>query len=180
MTHLRFDDIEVLLEPVAGVGGSRPARERATAAAMVRCVFGPEATIEHTAEGRPYLSGIPVEISISHSAATVALAWKHGGAGIGIDIEQQRPQLRRVAARVLSARELECYGCSDALLATAWTLKEAAYKAAGITGVDFRAEIVLPDLPETGATVLVRDAVLRIVHCGMAGDEHLAVVEKIF
>lgn len=180
MTRLEFDDIEVLLEPVCSAGESRSARERATAAALARKVFGSEAAIEHTPEGRPYIAGSPVQISISHSTDTVALARSDGGMSIGVDIEKERPRLRRVAPRVLSARELECYGGSDALLAAAWTLKEAAYKAAGITGVDFRAEIVLPPVPEAGCTIFVRDIALRIAFCGMVADEHLAVVKKFF
>lgn len=180
MTHLRFGDIEVLLESVCGAGGNRPARERATAAAMAREIFGPDAIIEHTPSGRPYIPDSPVRISVSHSARTVALAWSRAGSEIGVDIEGERAQLRRVAPRVLSEREMECYGGSDALLAAAWTLKEAAYKAAGIAGADFRADIVLPAVPDAGALVQVRGTGLRIVFCGMAGNEHLAVVEKFF
>lgn len=180
MTRLLFDDIEVLLEPVCSIGESRSARERATAASMARAVFGPDAAIEHTHEGRPFLAGSPVQISISHSITTVALAWTDSGRDIGIDIERNRTQLRRVAPRVLSEREMECYGGSDALLTAAWTLKEAAYKAAGIPGVDFRRDIALPAVPETGSMVQVCNETLRIVYCGMVADEHLAVVEKIF
>ncbi len=57
-------------------------------------------------------------------------------AGWGIDIEEARQeQLSRIAARVLDEDEISAYSHD---LVQAWTLKEAAFKAAGLPIADLR------------------------------------------
>ena len=76
---------------------------------------------------------------------------------VGVDIEQWREQLVRVAPRVLSESEMAVYGASSDLLLRAWTMKETLYKAALTPGLDFRRDIVLPPHPtSTAATVAGR------------------------
>ena len=92
------------------------------------------------------LSEAPVAASPASCGAglsEVARAALSAHDGIGVDIEaiDRAGQLARVAARVLSTEELECY--SDRLV-EAWTLKEALYKAAHSPGLDFRSAIHLP------------------------------------
>lgn len=174
-----FDGVEVYLASVEAGAGSRQERERAAVGAMVRGLFGDGAAIAHDAAGAPRLEGRPESISVSHSRRTAAIAVDRLGRAIGIDIEEARAQLHRVAARVLSAEELAAYGGSDETLAMAWTLKEAAYKCAGEAGLDFRRDISLPSVAQPGNTVIAGGKALEILHCGAVGNEFMALVCRL-
>lgn len=141
---------------------------------MIEAIFGPGTSLAHTDSGAPVLTGRHETISVSHSRTTAAIAVDRDGGNPGIDIEEPRPQLMRVAARVLSARELDAYGGSPDSLAKAWTLKEAAYKCAGVPGLDFRRDIVLPVFCSDFLTAAGKR--LDILYSGKAGNEHLALV----
>lgn len=150
--HLDCGSVQVWLCPVEAAPTRREAEQRAVGR-LLRAAFPDGAELRHTAEGVPCLAGSDVYISISHSRTCAALA-VCADAPVGIDVEDWREQLTRVAPRVLSAAELAVYGASPELLLRAWTLKEALYKAAGIPGADFRRDIHLPLLPDaTSATV---------------------------
>lgn len=126
-----------------GDAASRRDAEVQAVEALLRRAFGERCVLSHDSEGAPFIAGSDVSISISHSRTHAALA-VCGRCPVGVDIETRRPQLARVAPRVLSPAELEVYGAEpDGLLRT-WTLKEALYKAALTPGVDFRSGIVLP------------------------------------
>lgn len=104
----------------------------------------PGLRVAHTPAGAPVLADDPARhISISHSRTHLAVALSTAGP-VGIDIETPRPQLQRVAPRVLSAAELEAYGAEPDGLLRAWTLKEALYKAALTPGLDLRRDVRLP------------------------------------
>lgn len=104
-----------------------------------------EIEVAHTSEGAPYLPMLPDKsISISHSRDLCALAIAPAGMSIGVDIESEREQLRRVAPRVLSLGELRLYDDGADGLLKAWTLKEALYKAALTPGLDFARDIKIP------------------------------------
>ncbi len=173
---LTIGSIDIYLHPVAPGTEPRQLRERAAVATMIEAVFGPGTSLAHTDTGAPVLPGRPETISVSHSRTTAAIAIDRAGAHPGIDIEDARPQLMRVAGRVLSARELDAYGASADTLAEAWTLKEAAYKCAGTAGLDFRRDIVLP---EPGAGFMTAAGMrLDILYSGTVGSEHLALVYR--
>lgn len=109
---------------------SRRERERTAVESIIREVFGSEAALHHDGNGAPYLDGTATGtfISVSHSASTACVAVRNGSA-VGVDIETGRSQLRIVAARFLSPDEQAIF-TSDTALLTAWTSKEAAFKAA--------------------------------------------------
>lgn len=135
-----------------GVAPRREA-EREAVERLVGHLFGGDARVGHRDTGAPYIEGADVYISISHSRSAACLAVADDGAP-GVDIEEPREQLRRVAPRVLSDDEMEIYGRSMPLLLRAWTLKEALYKAALTPGLDFRSDIALPlDLDDMTAKV---------------------------
>ncbi len=62
---------------------------------------------------------------------------------IGIDLELWRDQIHRVREHFLSAREIERYD-TPFLLLSAWTMKEALYKAASVQGLTLSRDIRLP------------------------------------
>ncbi len=133
------EGVEIYTAPIAtdGSRGSRREAEKAATARLVTTLFGPGATVEHSPDGAPRLilpdtATTAPEISISHSLHTVVLAVGRAGRPIGVDIEQPRQQLVRVAARFLAPEEIPIHGAGEESLLRAWTAKEAAFKAAGI------------------------------------------------
>lgn len=124
------------IEPLEGSGR---AAERRAILRLIERAFGPGHTYSHHPDGAPAIDVEGIEISVSHCRRCAALAI--ADRAIGVDVETRRPQLERVAPRVLSADEIECYAGS---LEQAWTLKEAIYKAARTPGLDFRRDIRLP------------------------------------
>ncbi len=135
------EGVEIYLAPIVTDGNrhSRRDAEKAATAQLVTTLFGTGATVAHNPDGAPLLilpDGAPApEISISHSIRTVALAVGRAGRPIGVDIEQPRQQLVRVAARFLAPEETAIHAASEENLLRAWTAKEAAFKAAGIAGL---------------------------------------------
>ena len=148
--------------------GSRPRREREEEAvrALVSNVFGEGTRRLHDVAGAPYIAGSDAAqgkyISISHSRLTAALAVSDKR--IGIDIEENRAQLLRVAPRILTEEELRYYSIRKFGLAEAWTLKEALFKASRSlcdAEIDFRKQLHLPLSPD--ATASVSDSIGNIV-----------------
>lgn len=175
---LSYDSLSVYLADIPAGEASRRQRERHTVAALARHAISDSSTVCHTESGAPYIRNIEASISVSHSQFTAALAVGRPGILLGVDIESAREQLRRVAPRVLSERELQIYGSSMDMLLAAWTLKEAAYKAAGIPGLDFRLGIELPDSPSAARYVRAADKALAIVACTEIDGQWLSLVSS--
>ena len=132
---------------------SSPVRRMRESEAVARALAelcGPQARKVNDSIGAPHLEidGKPQEISISvsHSRDYAAVAVSPFGL-FGLDIEQMRGQLEKVAHRVLSPEEFDDYSRLEQGLLRAWTLKEALYKAcrsyAGVE-IDFAEQLHLP------------------------------------
>lgn len=103
--------------------------------------------IGYEPSGRPILlrsDGVPgnqKHISISHTPGWAALM--AADSPCGLDIEHADRKAERVAGRIATARETDfsaaLYPANPALLT--WCAKEAAYKALGHEGTDFREHI---------------------------------------
>lgn len=171
-----FGDIILAVCPIVHDGLSRREAETKAVGSLVSELIGPDCVIAHTPEGAPYVEGSQLNISISHSRDYACMAVSPTQI-IGVDIEQARDQLRRVAGRVLSDDELAVYGVSDELLLRAWTLKEALYKAALTPGLDFRREIRLP-LSLGLREAVVRDHTYNILSVAAGHDHTLSLVAK--
>lgn len=173
-------DISIYFAPInSDDSKSRRQREVQVVTELVEGVFGKDFHIEHTPEGAPFVPGISRPISVSHSRNLAALAvGARAGSRIGIDAEEARMQLARVAPRVLSKRELDQYSQLPDGLLRAWTMKEALYKAAGIPGLDFSTDIVLPDPADADCVATVRRQRFgyRFHYCG---DTLLCAVQDI-
>lgn len=143
-----FGDITVYIAPVERLSSeSRSRAERRITDAVIRHALGDSVRVDRHPSGAPYLIGSDLFVSLSHSRRYVAVALSATGP-VGIDVEEYRPQLDRVAPRILSDAELAVYADSEAGLLRAWTLKEALYKAALTPGLDFRQDIVLPSVAD--------------------------------
>ncbi len=141
-------------------------------ARQVYCENGREAyrEIGHFKNGAPFLYGETARISITHcdglfavatlpSTPEVELDSFSARAALGIDAERaDRKQVLRIRERFLSSAELSLVPEDDLCLnVLAWTVKEAAYKAALTEGLDFRENIRIVRMPLLAPPVPVFD-----------------------
>jgi 4'-phosphopantetheinyl transferase len=80
--------------------------------------------------GKPYPKNYPYQISLSHSYPYVAAIIQAKGA-VGIDLEQPKQKLLRVASRVLHAEELRDAGDDIIKHCIYWSAKETLVKIHG-------------------------------------------------
>ena len=174
-TH-SFGDITLMITDVVRLDGdSRADAERRAVRRLVDHAFGCEAQIAHFPSGAPYIIGSRISLSVSHSRSHAAIAFSASHT-VGVDVEEQRPQLARVASRVLSDDELREYS-APRLLLQAWTLKEALYKAALTPALDFRRDIRLP-LPPGETSAMVGRYHYRVISVMTTPDFTLSLVSQ--
>lgn len=126
--------------------------------------------IGHFQNGAPFLFGSTARISMTHCRGMLAVATLpdtpdvtlgeySDKACLGIDAERaDRSQVLALRERFLSADELAMIPADDVEAnILAWTIKEAAYKAAFIPGLDFRSAIRIDRMPHYGPAVPVYD-----------------------
>lgn len=99
--------------------------------ALIESLCGPGVRVVHDPEGAPQLIGSPLFVSISHSR-NYAAVMTSTNCRCGVDIEEPRmEQLERVKEKFMSAAEI----AAGVEPLTAWTAKEAVFKAAGTPGL---------------------------------------------
>jgi phosphopantetheinyl transferase len=86
--------------------------------------------------GKPYLRESNHHISLSHSYPYVA-AQIHPELSVGIDIEQPKEKLLKIAPRIMDASELQDAGSNITKHCIYWCAKEALYKVYGKRGLLF-------------------------------------------
>jgi 4'-phosphopantetheinyl transferase len=94
--------------------------------------------------GKPYLVNLPYHISFSHSFDYAAVMISRSRP-VGIDIEQIREKVERIADKFMRPEEMELIGDADRVrhLYAAWCAKEAVYKCFGQKEVSFANHISL-------------------------------------
>lgn len=94
--------------------------------------------------GKPYLVNLPYHISLSHSFdyAAVMISKTHK---VGIDIEQIKQKVERIANKFMRKEELKFIGGPQKIeqLYVCWCAKEAVYKCNGQKEVSFADNIFL-------------------------------------
>ncbi len=161
----------IKVEEVSGANDRSPALWPEMAR-QIYCENGKEAyrEIGHFRNGAPFLFGEQGRISITHcrnflAVATlpptpeVELAEYSRRAALGIDAEPaDRAQVLKIRERFLSDDELQMIPSDEVEQnVLAWTMKEAAYKAAMTEGVDFRRDIRIVRMPKFGPPTPVYD-----------------------
>src|ERR1700742_1140923 len=93
--------------------------------------------------GKPYLVNLPYHISLSHSFDYAAVMI--GKKPVGIDIEQVKQKVERIAHKFMRDEELAFIGGPDKInqLYVCWCAKEAVYKCFGQKEVSFAENISL-------------------------------------
>lgn len=145
--------IRIYVTPILSSGPSRAVAEKVAVKSLLKEAFPSQRDLRigHRYTGAPFLTtsknGRPNDmapdgrpfpaISVSHCRSMAAIAIAPPGTPIGIDCEtpDRLRQLERVAPRFLSSDQLEVWSKAPAVL-WAWTIKEAAYKAADRPGLD--------------------------------------------
>jgi len=87
--------------------------------------------------GKPYLGNLPFHISLSHSFDYAAVMI--GKEPVGIDIEQVREKVERIAHKFMREEEMAFIDPNDKIkqLYVSWCVKEAVYKCYGQKEVSF-------------------------------------------
>ena len=86
--------------------------------------------------GKPFLKTHPHQISLSHSFPYVA-AQIDRHQSVGIDLEEPKEKLRKIAPRIFSQTEVDDAGNDLVKLCIYWCAKEALYKIHGKRNVLF-------------------------------------------
>jgi len=109
--------------------------------------------IKYKENGKPYLSGSPEGISISHSGQYIAIALGKQ-AQTGVDIEQIHPKIKRIAERFVNEKEKVFLKESILLeqLCLIWCAKEVLYKMHPAGMLNFKSNLFVSpfDVTEKG------------------------------
>lgn len=175
--HLPGIRLSIRPLPPTPPGISRREVEREAAIVALRDILPPDRCdvpeISHTPSGAPFIPSCPgLSLSISHSASHVAVAVSSTH-HVGIDIEQWRPSLQRVARRFLSESEFPYFSSTPRTLLTAWTVKEATFKLLNSPGL-------LPEPPKVMTTLPLfsPDIELHVIDLGEAPLQLITIARK--
>jgi phosphopantetheinyl transferase len=92
--------------------------------------------VKKDAFGKPFLEKYPHHLSLSHSFPYVAAQIDHDQS-VGIDLEQPKAKILKIAPRVLSPIELKDAGTDIIKHTVYWCAKETLYKIHGKGNVHF-------------------------------------------
>lgn len=152
-------------EVSGGYGNASVWREMAM---QIYCENGRDGYREvgHFSNGAPFLYSECSRISVTHTSGLLAVATLprtpeadlgtfSERTALGIDAERlDRAQVVRLRPRFLSEEELALVDAEDvAANITAWTAKEALYKAALTPGMDFRSQLRIIQLPRPSGDI---------------------------
>lgn len=163
--------IGVKVEEVTG-GEGKTGRTWLAMARQIYCENGRDGlfrTILHLPSGAPLIEEEETRISITHTKRLFAVASLpktsetdlsvfSARTAMGIDAERDdREQVMAIREKFLSADEIKTVGDSLERCIIAWTAKEALYKAAFSSGLDWKEHIRIVRLPEPGPPTLRKD-----------------------
>jgi 4'-phosphopantetheinyl transferase len=99
--------------------------------------------------GKPFLKDHPHQISLSHSHPHVA-AQLNLNKPVGIDIEQPKAKLLKIAQRIFSPPEVADAGADLVKNCIYWCAKESLYKIYGQRGLSFMEHLYIAPFALTG------------------------------
>ena len=140
---------------------------------LLRKMLGDPAYIatEIDEHGKPFLTNFPHHISLSHSFDYAAVMISEDKE-VGIDIEQIKTKIERIADKFLKNSEMEFINksCKVEQLYACWCAKEAIYKLQGKKNVSFKNNIHLHPFDFNGEGVF--NATLEINGISRVFDIH--------
>ncbi len=123
----------------------RRKKEWLSARALLRELIGQKSIIDYSPDGRPFIKGSDLNISISHTGNYVAILI-HPTRLPGIDIEQLGRPVGKVAKRFLAVEEYEfcqAHSSPSQAMLIHWCGKEAVFKIVPYSNIDFAKQIKL-------------------------------------
>jgi 4'-phosphopantetheinyl transferase len=114
----------------------------------------PYSGLTKDAFGKPYLAGSDIHLSLSHSSPFVA-AILHRRHNVGIDLEQPKDKLLRVAPRILAPEELTDAGTDVVKHCVYWCAKEALIKIYGKKDLVFSENLLITPFLLSSAGYLI-------------------------
>jgi len=145
VSWMRIEDVK----PGANSSQSKEVQKEAMDL-LIKETMGSGYAMEYDVYGKPWSVNKPGFISLSHSANWVAFCF-HPNQPMGIDVETTRPQLAKVAPRILHQSELSILeNCPDKqrTLQLFWGGKEALYKAYGKKNLEFSTQLLLSGIED--------------------------------
>ena len=145
VSWMRIEDVK----PGANSSQSKEVQKEAMDL-LIKETMGSGYAMEYDVYGKPWPVNKPGFISLSHSANWVAFCF-HPNQPMGIDVETTRPQLSKVAPRILHQLEnsiLEKLQNKQRTLQLFWGGKEALYKAYGKKNLEFSSQLVLSGIED--------------------------------
>ena len=128
-------------------------RQWLTVRALANKVFGRKATITYSAIGRPSLETDGEYISISHADAYAAIA-VGPISRIGVDVESINRKYTSIRHKFVADSEAAIFAAkgfeAKLYLPIIWCAKEAAFKAANCSDVDFIRDVVVDGVAANG------------------------------
>lgn len=115
---------------------------------LLKALIGEELPVEYQANGAPFVPGLGLHLSISHTRGFVAVVLtEHTVAGI--DIEYRSNRALRLKERFLSPEEQTHLDSTDPLTHSLlyWSAKEVLFKVMGQSDVDFSAHLYIHPFP---------------------------------
>jgi len=98
----------------------------------------------YSATNKPFLTGRPEHISISHSHDKLAIIC-NTKSNTGIDIELIRDKVQKIRHKFLNEQELAFAQNDVEKLITYWAAKETLYKVYGLKEMDFKLNLFVDD-----------------------------------
>ncbi len=126
-------------ERYSGFKSERRQREWLATRLLIADMLGRYVPVEYDAAGKPCLSGMDAELSISH-AEGIAAVLISPDVRAAVDIERITPRIMRIRNKYLHDSEIALIPENDMLrcLYIHWCAKEAMYKAWNIEGYDYQ------------------------------------------
>ncbi|NDW18555.1 hypothetical protein D0T53_06455 [Dysgonomonas sp. 216] len=135
-----LENHSILEREVLSLKSGEKVIERLAVRVLLKYLLGREVDIRYFPSGKPFMRGLDVYMSISHTHGYVAVIIGEKET-LGIDIQSIEEKVKRVRRKFISAKEFICPQNELIHLLLHWSAKETVYKAIGKAGVTLTDEI---------------------------------------
>lgn len=149
-------DADIALYKIKGAGEKRMA-EWIASRLLAKNVLDKNVEVRNDVMGKPYLSGMPGNISIAHTRDYAVVLYTQS-IEMGVDVERRDRNVKNTCSRYMNNSEMLSLGGerdNDVALLH-WVVKEALFKVTGDVGGTFKDNITLApfELGDTGTIEL--------------------------
>lgn len=129
------DDVSLVEYAIEHFGSEKRRCEWLAARILIKKILGSQAGVCYSPDGKPLLCDGSRNISISHTAGYVAVAF-HREYDVGVDVEVFGTKIARLYERFLGSAEIASLDRNNEIVAMLlhWSAKESLYKIVGNRG----------------------------------------------